>query len=59
MNHNHPAYRAALKIDTVSAEFAKHGVPYAQARIVEIAQIIDAEYQMIPEVFPDEDPVSK
>ena len=52
MNHNHPAYQAALKIDPMSAEFASHGIPYAQARLVEIAQIIEAEYQAIIDENP-------
>ncbi len=44
MTKDHPAYRAALRIDPVSAEFASHGIPYAQARIDEIAKIIEDAY---------------
>ena len=44
MNKDHPAYKAALKIDPLNAEFAFHGIPYAEARLNEIAKIIEDAY---------------
>jgi len=44
MNKDHPAYKAALKIDPLSAEFASHGIAYAEERLFEIAKIIEDAY---------------
>lgn len=48
MNQTHYAYRAALRIDPIAAEFwQQHRTPTAGNRLREIAEIIDEESRTV------------
>lgn len=58
MNQQHYAYRAALRIDPIAAQFwQQHRTPTAGNRLREIAEIIEEEARTVDadaRVFPEE-----